>query len=395
MMKENWIDQMRRKLEGHEVAPPEGLWEDICKEMGLTPEPVRKTAASKRWYKAAAALLALAGFFAYYHEEGLRGKNEEARVKNEEVRVKNEELRIKSYDYLANTRLESNVLAAESPKDTSADDQERGIRQASGSNSQTSESNSQASEPSQDANAPVSKPRSPISADAPAHSHSMAMASGKPVSGKEGKWSVGLNALGGLLAAASVETYRLDRTNETGPQEFDHYNGLPNNISPEYTWKHRLPWRLGLNVQYQLSDRLTLFSGISYTYLYSECDILLPKELHVEQRLHYLGVPLGIAWQLWSSDHFRFYLSGSGMLEKCISSEYSGLPSQGITSEKPWQWSVQAAAGAEYLFTPQFGAYLEPSLGYHFDDGTSLQHYYKEHQLAPSIEFGLRLHLKR
>lgn len=92
MMKENWIDQMRRKLEGHEVAPPEGLWEDICKEMGLTPERVRKTAASKRWYWAVAALLALAGFFAYYHEDGLRGKNEEARVKNEE-------LRIKSYDY--------------------------------------------------------------------------------------------------------------------------------------------------------------------------------------------------------------------------------------------------------------------------------------------------------
>ncbi len=388
MMKENWIDQMRRKLEGHEVAPPEGLWEDICKEMGLTPEPVRKTAASKRWYRAAAALLALAGFFAYYHEEGLRGKNEEARVKNEEVRVKNEELRIKSYDYLANTRLESNVLAAESPKDTSADDQERGIRQPP-------ESASQPSEPSQDANAPISEPRSPISADAPAHSHSMATASGKPVSGKQGKWSVGLNALGGLLAATSVETYRLDGTQKNESLGFSHYDGLPNYIPTEYTWKHRLPWRLGLNVQYQLSDRLTLFSGISYTYLYSECDILLQKELHVEQKLHYLGIPLGISWQLWSSDHLRFYLSGSGMLEKCISSEYSGLPSQAVDGKKPWQWSVQAAAGAEYLFTPLFGAYLEPSLGYHFDDGTSLQHYYKEHQLAPSIEFGLRLHLKR
>ena len=403
MMKENWIDQMRRKLEGHEVAPPEGLWEDICKEMGLTPERVRKTAASKRWYWAVAALLALAGFFAYYHEDGLRGKNEEPRVKNEE-------LRIKSYDYsqdenkpkkgnyhsalplgsAKNSSLSSKspVLAAESRKDISADDQETEI-------SQPPESASQPSEPSQDANVPISEPRSPISADAPAHSHSMATASGKPVSGKQGKWSVGLNALGGLLAATSVETYRLDGTQKNESLGFSHYDGLPNYIPTEYTWKHRLPWRLGLNVQYQLSNRLTLFSGISYTYLYSECDILLQKELHVEQKLHYLGIPLGISWQLWSSDHLRFYLSGSGMLEKCISSEYSGLPSQAVDGKKPWQWSVQAAAGAEYLFTPLFGAYLEPSLGYHFDDGTSLQHYYKEHQLAPSIEFGLRLHLKR
>ena len=33
-------------------------------------------------------------------------------------------------------------------------------------------------------------------------------------------------------------------------------------------------------------------------------------------------------------------------------------------------------------------------LGYYFKDGTSLEHYYKEHPLTPSIEFGLRLHLK-
>ena len=50
-------------------------------------------------------------------------------------------------------------------------------------------------------------------------------------------------------------------------------------------------------------------------------------------------------------------------------------------------------AGAEYSFTSLLGVYLEPSLGYYFDDGSTLEHYYKEHPMAPSISFGLRFNL--
>ena len=38
--------------------------------------------------------------------------------------------------------------------------------------------------------------------------------------------------------------------------------------------------------------------------------------------------------------------------------------------------------------------YVEPSLGYYFNDGTSYQHYYKDHPLAPSIMLGLRMHIE-
>ena len=52
------------------MAPPEGLWEDVCKELGMTPFPVltpSTRSTKKRWYYiAAAVLLALAGFFAIY-----------------------------------------------------------------------------------------------------------------------------------------------------------------------------------------------------------------------------------------------------------------------------------------------------------------------------------------
>jgi hypothetical protein len=86
-------------------------------------------------------------------------------------------------------------------------------------------------------------------------------------------------------------------------------------------------------------------------------------------------------------------------VEKCVSTYLDPNLAQHLlgdyTSEKPWQFSVYAAAGAEYSFMPSWGVYIEPSLGYYFSDGTKLEHYYKEHPLAPSIEFGLRMHLGR
>ena len=71
---------MRRKLEGHKVAPPEGLWEDICKELD-----VRGHSTNRRWYYAvAAALLALAGFFAVYQFNN-NNETKELTVKSETI----------------------------------------------------------------------------------------------------------------------------------------------------------------------------------------------------------------------------------------------------------------------------------------------------------------------
>ena len=65
-MKEDWTEQLRRKLEGHQMPPPEGLWEDISKQMGFSSEPVRKPTAIRHWkWTAAAVVLALVGFFVF------------------------------------------------------------------------------------------------------------------------------------------------------------------------------------------------------------------------------------------------------------------------------------------------------------------------------------------
>lgn len=71
-MKEKWANDMKLKLDGHQMAPPAGLWEGISSEMGLqqasaAKPSAAKPSAAKRYYLAAAAIiLALAGFFGIY-----------------------------------------------------------------------------------------------------------------------------------------------------------------------------------------------------------------------------------------------------------------------------------------------------------------------------------------
>ena len=193
---------------------------------------------------------------------------------------------------------------------------------------------------------------------------------------KESKWTMGIHTSSGLLAAnnsiGEVKNYYFINQAEH-PKDGFAYIEYEN-----YRSKHHLPVRLGMSIHYQLSNRVALLSGINYTWLYSE---FIKKNSTIDQHLHYLGVPVGAAYQLWSNHHFKCYLTGEVMLEKCL-------------NKKPWQWSVEAGAGAEYTITPQVGLYVEPSLGYYFNDGTSYQHYYKDHPLAPSIMLGLRMHIE-
>ena len=387
-MKEDWIEQQRQKLEGHRKTPPAGLWEGICEQMGLTPEPVRQSLTIRRWHwVAAAAVLALVGLFMVYQfqsepEKALSSFNSNPSIRSASSKGSGSFLRsepsINSKQFVDSKSIvgsESSVsskrplLLTEEKKAHSDDDTPQHSHVDTDTLQQTE--------------------ISPIPANPVTHSYSHfegnhTSYASSPTSQSD-KWSVGVNASGGLLAAnTSQQTgYSYDQLNDAT---------FGSNVSAtNYVSEHHLPIRFGLSVNYKLTPLLDLHTGISYTYLYSEFSIPLDKNVNYDQKLHYLGIPLGITWQLWSANRFRFYVSGSMMLEKCVSGEMDGKS----VSQKPWQWSVEAAAGAEYTFTRQLGIYLEPSLGYYFNDGSSLEHYYKEHPWTPSLEFGLRLHLNK
>ena len=428
-MKENWINDMKRKLEGHKMEPPKGLWESICSQMGHPSEsksPSRMTGTAQWYWAAAAAILALVGFFVMQNGNDAEQPQQANTVSQQMVPKQPTSQPLATTNAIEQEpQTEKPLLAQvhhhkvnavsnlveETPPPVTESQTEEALTASESPVADSSVDLQQAPDKAQTNTKTEMVPNDPAPQYESVPKHD-ARSSSK-------KWSFGLSASGGLLPAANnVRTDRIEFFQKQGnwyspsdkvwadpgesPSIKDgyiyNYNGheyiyiekdVLSYTRTEFVSKHHLPVRFGLSVQFQLNNRLALLSGINYTYLYSEFSIPLYQNIHDSQKLHYLGIPFGLAWQLWSTNHFRFYLSGGAMVEKCIHADFEA----GSTGKKPWQWSVNAAAGAEYTFIRQLGVYLEPSLGYYFDDGTSLEHYYKEHPLAPSIEFGLRLHL--
>lgn len=410
-MKEEWTNKLKTRLEHHEMTPPEGLWEGISKQMNLAEKPVRRSSfpLSKRWIATAAALLALAGFFALYDfqddatssspvniAEKAESHQAPAQEQATEEKPVGEELAVPRMRSLLAQAVPANAKTApattESPEPSATPviaEEKVNETTADAQTADTSQASAQTARKIQQAN----------SALPPSYQQN----DGKPYSeaGKRPRqWSFGLHASGGLLADNShqqYDHYPISQSDPLSPSSYYEYNSseTPQNETPIKA-SHHLPIRFGLKIGYQLSERWALQTGITYTYLYSEFTLVNRQQTAIEQRLHYVGIPLGISYQIWKNSKFRLYASAGASAEKCVkNSQESRDANINVQSdnEKPLQWSVNTALGAEYQPTKQLGIYLEPSLGYYFKDNTPLEHYYKEHPLSPAIEFGLRWHL--
>ena len=106
-----------------------------------------------------------------------------------------------------------------------------------------------------------------------------------------------------------------------------------------------------------------------------------------EQKLHYLGIPLKANWNFLDKKLFTLYVSGGGMIEKCV---YGKLGTEKETV-KPLQFSVSGAVGAQFNATKRVGIYVEPGVAYFFDDGSDVQTIRKENPFNFNIQAGIRL----
>ena len=413
-MKQDWTEQMRKKLEGHEQTPPVGLWESVSEQMGLAPTPVRRKVIPFRWWWGVAAAIVVALGVGLYHRSGgtplpapPRGRAvAEAKEtppptlvdKDEPVRqTLAVEPQTATHSIAERTKLATHSKAerTELAKESEAEKEELVIHSEAERTELAKESAAEEAEPAKDSEAEEAKPvreadPTPIITD-----RLLAEATGKadsaqalPLRGagrgvSKGHFSISMAGSGGLLAAQSQ--LREGRVYYSMPSD---YHSAPSTTGTtptfysltDYASKHHLPVCFGLNLQWHVHPRLAITTGLHYTYLHSEISIPLYDYTLRTQHLHYLGLPLGLSARLWGNRHFQVYATAGAMLEKCLNDE-------------PWQWSVNVAAGAEYMFHRHVGLYAEPSLGYFFDDGTQLQHYYKQHPWAPSIEVGLRVHV--
>ena len=169
-------------------------------------------------------------------------------------------------------------------------------------------------------------------------------------------------------------------------------------------YEHKRPITLQILLSRQLSKRLSLETGLSYTRLNSTITTGSTEAyIQEEQQLHYLGVPLSLGLVWYSKAHLSLYSSAGLMLELPISAKndisHVSRADMDVTTfrksaslDVPCQWSASLGVGLQYDFTPHIGVYLEPSLQYFFHDGSDIKTYRTEHPLQVTLPLGIRFH---
>lgn len=174
---------------------------------------------------------------------------------------------------------------------------------------------------------------------------------------------------------------------------------------PEVTteYSHKMPVKIGASIRYDFNKFLGIESGLTYSFLSS--DLKTGDEGAVSswskgvQSMHYLGIPLNLSFNIFSSRYFNAYVTAGGLMEKCVrgslktdeylDGKYHGSSSTAL-KQKGLQWSVNGAAGIQVNILPQLGLYMEPGVSHHFSNNSKVRTIYSDKPTDFSLSFGLR-----
>lgn len=151
---------------------------------------------------------------------------------------------------------------------------------------------------------------------------------------------------------------------------------------------HKMPIKFGVSARYALGSRLGIESGLRYTLLQSAFTNITNTQSY-DQRIHMLGIPLNLTYDIASIGNLSFYTSLGGEVAHCVSVESEVRNS----TSHPWQISLNAAVGMQYALGSNIGIYVEPGVAHHLDNGSSLETAYTEHPTDFSLLVGIRMNL--
>ena len=413
-MKRNWKEDIHDRLGNFETDAPDGLWEAIHQRMAQTERaqaekrqtPFVLQPALRRTACAAAACLALVAGYQYFADGG---KETVSGVKVAQGRVAD----ISTNRYVAKNAVAPAATVYAQTQNSPA------VLQPNGRVEQTADAIAQPTKNSESAqistpqhlNPSTSQPLN-LSTSQP-HNPSTSLLAYTPSDNSRGRhegaaarWTLSTSATTGM-GASSVTNSTATYVEAVGPDDVMWADnpqlgiGIFNqgkSVKTEY--KHRLPVRVGLNVAYRLTDRLSVESGVSYTRLSSDMkDGTKNNYSSSSQKLDYIGVPLNVKYRAFGYRRLNVYASAGLLTEKCVSGktthEYviSGEKKKHEAEDvaaKPWQLSVNAALGAQFDVLRNVGVYVEPGVSYYFDDRSPLSTIYKEKPLNFNFNLGVR-----
>jgi len=236
---------------------------------------------------------------------------------------------------------------------------------------------------------------------------------------KRRRWSFGMGgggyALGSTTGGASVTTYsgvlgddeymqdgnRITLRN--GVQNttlFDPIEGLDDNLLLGKV-KYQLPISAGLGINYHLTDRWALQSGVVYTLLRSK-ENYMDEAGNIgerKQNLHFIGIPLSVSYSIAEWKRIQIYTTAGGMGEwnfagkrkKIIAVENLETIEIEKIRMKESLWSVHTRAGAVYPLWKFIHVYAEAGVSYYFDNKSAVETIRSDKPFNVSLQAGIRL----
>lgn len=404
-MKERWIDDIKAEMQEFESDSPKGLWESIEGRL-----PASKVAPARSWWgwAAAAGALAVAGVSAFLFFRPI-GPQEVISVEKVEPVVALNDVRPDPSEQIVRSQEIVELVAVSQPKEAQRLEKsvapQEAVEPVAVSRPEESMVLQEVVEQPDETVQEVETVQEPEVLPWEVFADEEKVAKKAPQS----KVSVGLAASGAasfsqtaLIGGGPLFGVGLDAVSwEDSPKLGLAVVNQGKDIESEL--RHKVPVRLTLGVSYAITDRLSVVSGLSHTLLLSEYKEGTQQNYKSgEQRVEYVGVPINLKYDFYSSTRLDVYASAGLTLDKCIKANrtddyfLSGenrLKEVISLGEHPFQLSAGAAFGAEYRIYDSLWLFGECGLAYFFNDRSSLEILYKERPLNATFNLGIRVAL--
>ncbi len=435
-MNEQWTKRLRQRIAEHRETPPEGLFSDIQEEMsrrGLAmPNDVRAKSQGHRtkWVvpvsvctSVAAAAAIVAGIFLFGdNKDASPAKQIQALTERQTITEKTDAQDVETTG--GNVQAKTGVVPMK-----------RLVAAAETAMPQTASAENIAEKASAENNMPKLAAQNGNSADTKAKSADNVgkatkkygtspnggrilgndddfseLRSRKQYGGNAGTLSVGAYYGGTTAHSGSTQGVMLASANPFGDYSADMKgDGSETSVMGTASLKtkshHKLPVKVGVSVRYHITPKLSVQTGVDYSYLSSDFDFSDGDNdiSAAHQALHYIGVPLKAAYSVVQKKKVNLYVVAGGEVEKlvkgkCTTTYLYDKKQPDLTekvSENRPQFSASAAAGVEYNFTDNAGVYVEPGISYYIDNGSDVDNVYKKRPVNFSLSLGLRINFNK
>ena len=175
-------------------------------------------------------------------------------------------------------------------------------------------------------------------------------------------------------------------------------NYIENSIVENSASNYGIPVSFGAGVKMGFTERLSASAGVDYSFLsrsfngtYTPAGSA-PTVGEISHEMRYIGIPVGVYYNLISKGNVGFYLFGLGEAEWCLGNSYNIAGT--VVSEKVagTQFSAGGGFGVEFRLSPTLSLYADPAVRYYFDCDHP-NNIRSEKQLMLNFNAGLRFNL--